>query len=267
MLLLPFLPDTHFGPGEILNAQEIGLIVVIVSSLSFVAYLLIKFTGAHKGILLTALFGGLFSSTAVTWMLSSRSHIPGQANSAPYAAGIILASSIMFIRVALVALIFNKIIFLSLILPCSLMFITGLAFVFFLMRREKDTQHLAGVDLGNPLNILNALGFGLLYIAISLLVYYAKLQLGDRGLVLSGLISGLADVDAITITISKMASASSTINLSVIVILVAMISNTIVKIGITLTKGTPRIRKWVSLGLGAAILAGLLTVFLNFSFT
>jgi uncharacterized membrane protein (DUF4010 family) len=62
MLLLPFLPDTRFGPGGILNLQDIGLIIVIVTSLSFVAYLLIKFTGSYKGILLTALFGGLFSS-------------------------------------------------------------------------------------------------------------------------------------------------------------------------------------------------------------
>lgn len=267
MLLLPFLPDTHFGPGGILNAQEIGLIVVIVSSLSFVAYLLIKFSGEHRGILLTALFGGLFSSTAVTWMLSSRSQVGGQASSTPYAAGIILACSIMFLRVALVAVIFNRFIFLSLIVPCLLMFLTGLGFVIFLMRKEKDTKPIAAVDLGNPINIVNAVGFGLLYIAISLLVYYANQQLGDRGLLLSGLISGLADVDAITISISKMAATSGSINLSVMVILVAMISNTIVKIGIALTKGAPIIRKRISLALGAAILVGLLTVFLSFSFS
>lgn len=264
MLVLPFLPNAHFGPGEILNPQEIGLIVVIVSSLSFVAYLLIKFTGAYSGILLTALLGGLFSSTAVTWMLSSRSHTPGQSNSAPYAAGIILACSIMFVRVALVALIFNKHIFLSLILPCSLMFLTGLGFVIFIMRKEKDTRPMAEIDLGNPTNILNALGFGLLYIAISLLIYYAKLHLGNRGLVLSGLISGLADVDAITINISKMALVSSSVDLSISVILIAMTSNTIVKIVIALTKAAPGIGRRVSLGLGAAILIGVLTVFLNF---
>jgi uncharacterized membrane protein (DUF4010 family) len=267
MLLLPFLPDTHFGPGGILNAQEIGLIVVIVSSLSFVAYLLIKFSGEHRGILLTALFGGLFSSTAVTWMLSSRSQVAGQSSSTPYAAGIILACSIMFLRVALVAVIFNKFIFLSLIVPCLLMFLTGLGFVIFLMRKEKDMKPIAAVDLGNPTNILNAVGFGILYIAISLLVYYANQQLGNRGLVLSGLISGLADVDAITISISKMATTSGSINLSVIVILVAMISNTVVKIGIALTKGAPIIRKRISLGLGAAILVGLLTVLLSFSYS
>lgn len=264
MLLLPFLPNTHFGPGGILNPQEIGLIVVIVSSLSFIAYLLIKFTGGHKGILLTALFGGLFSSTAVTWMLSSRSRAAGQANSAPYAAGIILACSIMFLRVALVAVIFNKFIFLSLILPCTLMFLAGLGFVVFLMRKEKDTRPVAAVDLGNPTNIINALGFGLLYIAISLLVYFAKLHLGNRGLVLSGLISGLADVDAITINISKMALGTSSVQLSVSVILIAMISNTIVKIGIALTKGDPRIRSRVSLGLVSAILVGVVTLFLSF---
>jgi len=267
MLLLPFLPDAHFGPGDILNPQEIGLIVVIVSSLSFIAYLLIKFTGTHKGILLTAFFGGLFSSTAVTWMLSSRSRADEQLNSTPYAAGIILAGSIMFLRAALVTLIFNKAIFLSLIMPCSLMFLTGLAFVIVLMRKEKDTQPFPEADLGNPINIVNALGFGILYIAIALLVYYANKYLGNRGLILSGLISGLADVDAITINISKLATVSGSITLSAIVILIAMTSNTIVKIGIALAKGAPRVRKSVSLGLGAAILAGILSMFLNSSLT
>jgi uncharacterized membrane protein (DUF4010 family) len=146
------------------------------------------------------------------------------------------------------------------------MFLTGLGFVIFLMRKEKDVRPITAVDLGNPTNIVNAIGFGILYMAISLLVYYAQLHLGNKGLVLSGLISGLADVDAITINISKMALASSSIKLSVSVILIAMISNTFVKIGIALTKGDPQIKRKVSLGLASAILVGVLTVFLAFSF-
>ena len=73
LLLLPFLPDKNYGPGELINPRSIGFVIVIVSSLSFIGYFIIKFFGAEKGILFTAFFGGTFSSTAVTWVFSSRS--------------------------------------------------------------------------------------------------------------------------------------------------------------------------------------------------
>jgi uncharacterized membrane protein (DUF4010 family) len=259
MLLLPFLPDTQLGPGGILNPQEVGFVVVIVTSISLAAYLLIKFTGAYKGILLTALFGGLFSSTAVTWTLSTRSSIPGQSGSAPYAQGIILACSLMFIRVALVALIFNRTLFLPLLLPCSTMFLTGLGFVFYHREKEKDVPAVK-MDLGNPTNIINALTFGLMYIVIALLVYYGNEYFGSQGLLLTGLISGFVDVDAITINISKLTTATTSINLSVSVILTAMASNTIVKIGITIAKAPRHVKMKVATALGTAIVAGIVTI-------
>jgi uncharacterized membrane protein (DUF4010 family) len=150
--------------------------------------LLAKFSGTQKGILLTAFFGGLFSSTAVTWVFSSRSNAPDSPHSEVYAAGITLASSIMFLRVALVTFIFNKTLLQPVVLPCVLMSVTGLVFSYLLARKTKKIQTSSQVELGNPVNILNALGFGLLYVSISFLVLYANEYLGDKGLVLSGLI-------------------------------------------------------------------------------
>lgn len=262
MLLLPFLPDKQLGPGGILNPREIGFVVVIVTSISLTAYLLIKFTGAYKGILLTALFGGLFSSTAVTWTLSIRSSMPGQSGGAPYAQGIILAGSLMFLRVALVALIFNQALFVPLLLPCLAMFLTGLAFVLYYREREKDVPAVT-LDLGNPTNIINALTFGLMYIVIALLVYYGNEYFGNQGLLLTGLISGFVDVDAITINISKLTTATAGINLAVSVILTAMASNTIVKVGITIVKASRDVKMKVAIALGTAIAAGVLTMLIK----
>jgi uncharacterized membrane protein (DUF4010 family) len=260
MLLFPFLPDTHYGPDGIVNPQEIGLIVVIVSSLSFVGYLLVKFSGTQKGILLTAFFGGLFSSTAVTWVFSSRSHTPGSPHADLYAAGITLASSIMFLRVALVTLIFNKTLFLAVLGPCIVMSVTGFGFAFFLARNTKKIEATSEVELGNPVNILNAFGFGLLYVCISFLVLYANEYMGNKGLVLSGLISGLADVDAITISMSKFAGVAEKITVSALVIIVAAISNTLIKIIISSVKGSRELKRKVSLSLGVTILTGALYI-------
>ena len=264
LLLFPFLPNFDYGPNGILNPQEIGFIVVIISSLSFAAYLLIKFAGSDKGILLTALLGGFFSSTAVTWIFSSRSHTSDALHSRLYAAGIILASSIMFIRVALVSYIFNREVFLALILPFSLMTATGLGFVFYVVGREKHPPVASPVELDNPIKLLNILGFTSLYVGIALSVFYAGKYFGNRGLIFSGLISGMADVDAITINMSKLAGQTGDFDIALLVIVLAVISNTVVKVGIGLAKGSYVIRKKVSLGLSAVILTGIMYVLLSF---
>lgn len=258
LLLFPFLPDVDHGPNGILNPREIGLIVVIVSTLSFTTYLLIKFTGTNRGILLTAFLGGLFSSTAVTWNLASRSRTTEATHARLHAAGIVLSSSIMFIRVVVVAAIFHGELASYLLIPCLLMFISGLIYVLLLIKKEEITRTSSTpVELGNPVNILNALGFGALYIGIALLVFYANEFLGDRGLILSGLISGLVDIDAITINMAKFSGNTFGLDLSVTVIILAAISNTLVKMTIALTRGNSVVRRKASLGLAIMILTGL----------
>src|SRR5690606_23640332 len=97
LLILPFLPDIDLGPKKLLNPFEIGTIVVIVSFLNFIGYFFAKFVGSRKGILLTSILGGLISSTAVAWNYAARSKENPEL-SRDYAAGIVIASSIMFPR-------------------------------------------------------------------------------------------------------------------------------------------------------------------------
>jgi uncharacterized membrane protein (DUF4010 family) len=255
LLILPFLPDAKYGPNGLLNPRDIGFVVVIVSSLSFLGYLLIKFGSAEKGILLTAFLGGLFSSTAVTWVFSSKSKESPELSS-HYGAGIVLASSVMFIRVTVVTFLFNKDILSVLWLPCVLMSITGSVAVYIIIRNSKKKIAKQEIQLGNPLNLLNALSFGLLFVGISFMVYYANVYLGTSGLYLSGLISGLTDVDAISISMSKFALATSKIDLSVNVIVIAILSNTIVKLFISVFKGSPQVKKKIAFSFGAIVLVG-----------
>ena len=266
MLVLPFLPDADYGPNGILNPREIGFVVVIVSSLSFIGYLLVKFIGPQKGILLTALFGGLFSSTSVAWVFSTRSREADQLHNVTYAAGILLASSIMFLRVMVVSAIFNTSVFKMISIPSLFMAVTGFIASWIILKKKKysdtNTTNDAQIKLGNPANILNALSFGLLYIFISLMVHYGNQFMGDRGLLVTGLISGLADVDAITISMSKFALVSEKLSLSILVIVTAMLSNTVIKAVICTVKGSAFLRKHILYGYGSVIAVGMLYLYL-----
>ncbi|SKC83484.1 MgtC/SapB family protein [Ohtaekwangia koreensis] len=260
LLLYPFLPDRYYGVNGIFNPQETGFIVIVVSSISFVGYLLIKYTGTNKGILLTALLGGIVSSTAVAWTFASRSKKSGPSQSALYAAGITLASSIMYLRVVAVAMIFNRSFAALLILPCATMFILGLIFSLTFIKQNNTTIDAAKpIQLGNPVNILNAFGFGLLYIAIAYLVYYSEKLLGNKGLILSGFISGLADVDAITINIAKL-SQDHIARHSAMAVLLATFSNTLMKTLIASLRGTPELRKKVTLAMGSIMATAILFI-------
>jgi uncharacterized membrane protein (DUF4010 family) len=259
ILVLPFLPDAGYGPSGILNPRSIGSVIVIVSSISFASYVLTKLRGPGQGILLTAFLGGLVSSTAVTWMFSSRDRSQGGAPTSLYSAGIIMASSIMFMRVALLSLIFNIDIFFELIWPCLIMCGVGLGFAWFQSRRVKTYHSDAPIELGNPVDIINALGFGLMYVAIVLMVHYAKEYSGNNGLIASGFLSGFADVDAITIAMSKLSTVPGD-NFPALVIVVAIVSNTLVKIGIAAFKGTAELKRNVAIALTAIIATGMMYV-------
>jgi uncharacterized membrane protein (DUF4010 family) len=190
-------------------------------------------------------------------MFSSRSRLDDGVPQRLYAAGVIMASSIMFVRVALLTLIFNKAVFDILIWPCMIMCALGMLFAYFQARQlEKHTANTP-VDLGNPVDIINALGFALLYVAIVLIVHYADAYAGNKGLIVSGFLAGFADVDAISITMAKLALSSHT-EFPVFVIVLAMISNTLVKILIAIVKGSSPLKIGVATALGTVIGAAIL---------
>lgn len=259
LLLLPFLPNTSYLNG-VVELRNVGYVVVITSSISFIGYFIIKFFGNDKGILFTAFFGGTFSSTSVTWVYSGRSQ-ENTTLSTQFAAGIVLACSVMFVRVLLITYVFNPTLAMLLLVPCLAMFVTGGGFVYWLIRRQNVPSISSSLPLGNPLNISNALLFGLLYIGITLFVYFSNLYLGDSGLFITSIVSGLTDVDAITISVAKLSEITVRPSMASAVIMVAMMSNTLFKMSVA-WKGTKVLRTWVWKGLGSCILVG--TVYILF---
>jgi uncharacterized membrane protein (DUF4010 family) len=255
LLILPFLPNQDYGPEGLVNAFEIGAIIVIVSFLNFIGYFLVKYVGSKRGILLTAVLGGLISSTAVAWIYASRSKESPEL-SKEYAAGIIIASAIMFPRLAILAYIFNSDILSYLAIPFTILTLICSISALIFIKKDTDVPK-TDINLGNPLNIWNALGFGGIYVVILFAVFYGNLLFGESGLYYSALIAGLADTDAITISMAKFGSLEDKLTLATNVIITATISNMIVKLAITYFKGSKETGKLVMLIFGTVVIVGI----------
>ncbi len=257
LLILPMLPDQPFGPQGLLNLRDMGWIVVLVLSLSFTGYLMLKFGSPDKGILLTAIVGGLFSSTMIAWVFSAKSRERKDLASV-YGSGIVLASSIMFIRVMILTLIFDPPVAVALWLPLLLMLLVSLVPTGQVLKKQKSSVGGPHLSPGNPLDIKNAAFFVLLYVGITFFMYGSREWLGTALTYLSGAIAGIADIDSITISTSKWASVSpdSTAQARAIILL-AVMSNSIFKLLVSVFSGAKEIRKPVTIGFGLVLLVGV----------
>jgi uncharacterized membrane protein (DUF4010 family) len=257
LLIFPFLPNQAFGPYEVFNPRELGWIVVLTSGLGFVGYLLMKFLGSDRGILLTGILGGLISSTVVTWIFSKKSkEVPELSRNC--AVAILAASTIMVLRVLVWVAIFNQALLPGLMLPMTLIFLAGIgSSIFFHRKQPSNPKVRTAFPLGEALNLREAIFFGLLYTGILFLVSYANHQYGAKGIFLSSAIAALTDIDAITISVSKLAGETVSLSIAQNAILLATLCNTIVKIGISLWAGSTSLRKYVLIGYGLVFAAGL----------
>jgi uncharacterized membrane protein (DUF4010 family) len=256
LLILPMLPTTPFGPGNLLTPRDLGYIVVMVLSISFAGYLLLKFGSPQKGILLTAVIGGLFSSTLIAWVFSAKSRERKEL-AGPYGSGIVLASSIMFIRVFVWAAIFAFPVALQLIAPLSLMLLASLIPTWQVLRNHK-TVNAPPLAPGNPLDVKNALFFVILYIVITLSMSASRQWLSQTMTYISGAVAGIADIDAITISTAKWAGAAEGQSReAAIIIVLAVMSNSLFKWLVSVFNGTPGLRKPVGLGFGLVMLVGI----------
>jgi len=226
--LLPFLPDQGYGPYNILNPYWIWWMVVLISGISFIGYFAIKFTDDRKGAFLTAVTGGLASSTAVTFSLAQFAR--QSKKKLFFMGGILIASSIMFVRVGIEVFVVNRELLQYLWIPLGLMFIGILiGGYWFLVRGGEDDKNDRQIELKNPFQLGLALRFGLLLALILLLSEAVKELFGDEGIYLLSVASGLMDVDAITVSLSRMAKNDLSAEVASMGIVLASATNTLIK--------------------------------------
>src|SRR5690606_16409374 len=226
-LILPLLPDEDYGPDGVLNPQKIGLIIVLLTGLNFVGYLLSNFIDSGKSIILTGVLGGFVSSTAVTWQLARQSK-SGKGSPEYQAVAIIVASSIMFLRVAVLLYILNQELFYQTVIGMLLVTAVGIGMGYFILRNSSKKNTDAGVISKNPLNLLDSLKFAGIYAAILLLVGFAKENMGSAAVLAVSAVSGLTDVDAVVISMANLGGNTLDMNTALAAVFIAAAANTLV---------------------------------------
>jgi len=260
-VILPLLPDRAIDPLGLLNPFQVWLMVVFVSGIGFSGYLLMKVLGPSRGINLTGILGGLASSTATTISLStaSREH---PAMSAYYARAVVLASSVMIPRVLLLVLVIYPPLLRVVSLPLAAMLVSGVVIIFILQR--KNTTNESGlkrsINLAHPLKLSTAIKFGLVFAVVMIIIEFAQGSFGSIGVYFASATAGLTDVDAITLSVSRMTSnAQLDLQVAGIAIVIAAIMNTISKGAIVYFTGSHELRRTVIRSFAVIFLAGFLS--------
>lgn len=259
VVLLPVLPNQGYGPWQALNPYLLWWMVVLIASLSFAGYFSIKLAGARQGIMLTSMFGGLVSSTALTLYLSKLSReIKLQR---VIAAGVIVAAATMFPRVMLEVAVINPELLKILWLPMSGMMVISYGYAYLLWRRNGEMSKFE-YEPKNPFELGSAIRFGLLLTAIMLSAMAIRHWFGDAGLYALSGISGVIDVDAITLSIAKMTNEALPLDVGGKAIILAVIVNTVVKMGLVTALGVSALRRYALPGYILTILTGCIVFFI-----
>ncbi len=259
-VVLPLVPNEDLGPFEAFNPFEIWLMVVFVSGIGLIGYVALRMLG-RKGLGLTGLAGGLVSSTAVSLGFSRMSRMEDALRPA-LAAGILAASGVMYPRVFVEALVIAPDLAGRLAVPLAILFaIVAAAALFWWLRATRGHPGESDVELSNPLTLTTALGFGALYAGV---VFFSKMLLdrvSEASLPVVGAVSGINDVDAITLSTANLVSDGLDPVAGARVVLAAVIVNTAVKAGIVAVLGTRRLSLGVAVGLVPAVAAGAVVWF------
>jgi len=231
LAVLPFLPGRAFGPYDAFNLQHLWLVVILVTGLSFAGYVANRIFGESHGTVVTAVIGGAYSSTAVTASLAQRLR-GAESNQRTLAAGIALASAVMYVRVLLLTFLIADFALLPLAMilaPAALVAaIAGLL----LLRRSGAAKSDVTVDTRNPVHLLPAFFFAATVAVMSLAARWAEAKFGSSGIAYLVMIMGSFDVDAAIITLGTLPSGTVTANLAGFVLAMTVLANMIFKAGV-----------------------------------
>ncbi len=258
LVIYPLLPDTPLDPWGVLNPRQIWLFVVLVSLIGYTGYVLIRILGAERGLSLTGILGGLVSSTAVTTAMASEAkENRAILSSAVFAT--VIASCTMFPRILFVVLVVNRKLFLSLLPPLLAMAAVGTCLAFLLTRKNQPVSQ--DVKVKDPFRIIPALKFGAFFAVVLLTTKLANLYFGNAGAYAASAIAGLADVDAITLSMATLAQSTLDPKVAITSITLAAMTNTLVKLVIAYVLGTVEFGNKIAAVFLPMVLAGLLVMF------
>jgi uncharacterized membrane protein (DUF4010 family) len=256
LVILPILPNRAYGPYQVLNPRQIWWMVVLIVGISLSGYIAYKFFGQSASIALAGILGGLISSTATTIGYARHAAQHPESNHIS-AAVIMISSAVVFARVLLVvALVAPG--FLTAVTPSLLALFALLAVLALAAWSSVQKKRLEMPPQENPSELRSALLFGLIYAVVLLATAAAKDRFGHKGLYLVAALSGLTDVDAITISTSQLvASDKLSAEMGLKLLLLALMANLIFKASVCLAVGGRQLMTKTAVYFLAAMIASI----------
>jgi uncharacterized membrane protein (DUF4010 family) len=228
-LLLPLLPNHTIDPWEAFNPAEIWLLAILIAGVSFVGYIAIRFMGDQTGIVVASIAGGVTSSTATTLSFARLARDHPEASSL-LAGGILIAGVTMVVRVVAIAAALAPSLLAELLLPGLAAVVVLVAAGGLLVFGQNNSEAGRSVlRLKNPFDLASALKLASLIAIIMLLAKLLSARIGAQGVFLLAAASGIADVDALTLSMARFAGAQITVSDAATAILIAACTNTAAK--------------------------------------
>ena len=261
---LPLLPNSNIGPWEALNPRTIGWLVLLIAGISYIGYFTMRIFGSRIGLLATAIVGGLVSSTAVT-VAYGRMARKEKGNFALLGAGISLAAATMAVRLLIEVGVVNPDLLPWLTVPLSLLAIVPLVASVIIATRVKQNPSSAQLKLNNPVELGAAFGFAVVLSILFVLVRAAQSWFGNTGIYALSAISGIADVDAVSLSLAQATQGNLPLPIGATGILIAATVNTVVKALLASFIGGMFLARWCATILLSALGLSLIAAFFIYS--
>lgn len=263
-IVLPLLPNRTIDPWEALNPYKLWWLVILISALSLVGYVAVRWLGDQRGTALTGLFGGMVSSTAVSLSFARRSRTEPSEMLNALLTGILLSWVVMCVRIVIEVAITDPALTVPVTIPMTAMAIASAALAGGFYMRSRDTSTTSrqpDVRLKNPFSLTSAIQFGAFYALVLLVVQFVRTEVSGNALYVVSALAGATQVDAITLSMADYAKSGGPASTAVGCITVGAISNTVVKCGIIWALGARTLLLRMAIA-GAAVVvvtvAGLL---------
>ena len=266
-IVLPLLPNEPIDPLQALNPYKLWLLVILISGLSLVGYVAVRWLGAARGTAVTGITGGLVSSTAVSMTFARQSQVDKDPLAGDtLAAGILLAWMVMFARVVIMVAIVYAPLVTGVLVPFVAMGVVTaiLAGVFYWLgaSRKRPVAPSEEVKVKNPFSLTAATNFGLLFAVVLVIVKITERYAPAEGMYLVAAVAGLTDVDAITLSMAGYARQGNELAIAAAAIAIAALSNTLVKCGMVLVLGSQPLRLRLAGATAVIVVVGLLAIWL-----
>ncbi|HOV11527.1 MAG TPA: DUF4010 domain-containing protein [Bacteroidales bacterium] len=261
-IVLPIFPNKPIVPFLEITPYKIWFAVVVISTVSYLSYLLKKYVFKKSGILISGILGGLYSSTATTLILSKKSREAGIMKN-NYASAIIFATAMMYLRITILMLIFNATLFKNSFVFLMIMFLLTIVvgtIIYFYQHKEEESAAIATIKDKNPLEFKVALLFMVLFVAFTFITYYAVEYFGDMGLNIISYIVGVTDIDPFLISIFQ-GKINTSVDMLSRVTFQAIISNNILKLIYSLIFADRHIRIPILISFLVIIVVNILLLF------